>query len=52
MIYENPVIFKKLLRSDSKKKFYYKKHYQKYCFVNFTKIYIFKKKKKYIYIYI
>ena len=26
MIYENPIIFEELLRSDSKEKFYYKKY--------------------------
>ena len=28
MIYEHPIIFFKLVRSDSKEEFYYKKHYQ------------------------
>ena len=32
MIYENSIIFKKWVRSDSKEKFYYNKHYQKYYY--------------------
>ena len=28
MIHENPIIFKKLVRIDSKEKFYYRKPYQ------------------------
>ena len=32
MIHENLIIFEKLVISDNKEKFYYKKHYQKYYF--------------------
>ena len=32
MIYEKPIIFKKLVRNDSQEKFYYKKHYENYYF--------------------
>ena len=32
MIYENPMIFKKLVTSDNKEKLYYKKYYLKYYF--------------------
>ena len=32
MTFENPIILKKLVRSDSKEKFYYKKHYKENYF--------------------
>ena len=32
MIYENLIILKKLVRSDSKEEFYYEKHHKKYYF--------------------
>ena len=32
MIYENLIIYKKLIRSDSKENFYYETHYQMYYF--------------------
>ena len=33
MIYKNPIIFNKMRGSDSKEKFYYKKHYFKVFFL-------------------